>query len=306
MNITVFGSSDLTLEVLEFLHQNSYTIGAIVTIPQVFKISYNLTGVKNARFTDLSAWGKSRNIPVIIYQNSDQSIQELTQLKIQKDFAIAVGWYHMVPEKLRSIFSVGFGGFHSSLLPKLRGGAPLSWAILLGLEETGVSFFELGEGVDDGRLYDQEKFHISHKDTVFDLIIKSRDAICKMLQRTLPKIQMREFQKYPQQGTPSYCGQRTPQDGCINWEEDAHFIVRLIKSASHPYEGAYGFLGEEKIIIWDAQLADIEVYGVSGQIMVIENKIYIACGHSAILVLRAEQETLLKHSNHKKFKKWGG
>lgn len=300
MNITVFGSTDLTLSVLDFLHDNSYKINGVVTAPETFKISYQPDGVKNSRFVDLGSWAEQRNIPILSYDNSIHTIQELKNLGEDTNFAIVVGWYHMVPKKLRDLFSMGCSGFHASLLPKLRGGAPLNWAILSDLKETGVSFFELSDGVDDGLLYDQEKFPINPSDYITDLIDKSNIAILTMLKRTLPKIINNEKILYPQIGTPSYCGQRKPEDSLIDWTMSAIEILRLIRASSKPYAGAYTFLDDQKITIWAASLSEIAIYGAPGQIMIINKGIYVVCRDGVLLLRNVSNRELLGSSNHRR------
>ncbi len=300
MNIVLFGSTDLTLSVAEFLYTNSYQIAAVVTVPQTFKISYKPEGVHNARFVDLDHWASEKNIPVINYVSADSAIDALKNFQTEESFAIVVGWYHMMPKKLRDIFPIGCSGFHASLLPKLRGGAPLNWALLLGHQEAGVSFFELSDGIDDGLLYDQMSFSIEKGDVIGTLVKKSEDAILQMLQRSLLKIQDGAIRKYEQEGLLSYCGQRSPEDSHINWKDDAEVILRLIKASSKPYAGAYSFLEEKRIIIWDASIADIEIHGIPGQIMIIQNKIYISCAKRAILLQDVEEKELLMKSNHKR------
>lgn len=303
MNITVFGSTELTLSVLNFLYENSYKINAVVTTLEIFKISYQPEGIKNARFVDLRAWAEQKNIPTLIYDNPIQTIQELKTLGEDTNFAIVVGWYHMVPKKLRELFPMGCSGFHASLLPKLRGGAPLNWAILSNLKETGVSFFELSDGIDDGLLYDQESFLINPFDYIGDLVTKSRLAILKMLERTLPKIINKEKILYLQIGIPSYCGQRKPEDSLIDWTKLVVIdILRLIRASSRPYSGSYTFLEGQKIIIWNANLSSIEVCGVPGQVLIIDEIPYIACISGALLISEAEGMGLLMKSNHKRLK----
>lgn len=300
MNITVFGSTDLTLSVLDFLYDNSYKIKALVSAPEIFKISYQPDGVKNSRFVDLRSWAEQRNISILSYDSPGQIIQELQNLGSNTDFAIVVGWYHMVTKKLRDLFPMGCSGFHASLLPKLRGGAPLNWAILSDIKETGVSFFELSDGVDDGLLYDQEKFSINPSDYITDLVDKSNLAILEMLKRTLPKIINNEKILYSQVGNPSYCGQRKPEDSLIDWTMPAIEILRLIRASSRPYAGAYTFLDNQKITIWKAQVSPLEILGVPGQILVIDGNAYIACGCGALHIKEADGMELLIKANHRR------
>lgn len=300
MKIVLFGTTDLTRSVAEFLFTNSYEIVAIVTIVEVFSISYKADGVKNTRFVDMEAWGKGRNIPVIMYNNTDQVISELKELKVTMDFGIVVGWYHMVPKKLRDLFSLGCGGFHASLLPRLRGGAPLNWAILLGLNETGVSFFELADGVDDGLLYAQEKFAIKTQDYIADLIKKSEKAILKMLCKIVPQIEKGQHLKYQQEGRASYCGQRAPEDSQIHWNDSAEKILCLIRASSLPYPGAYSFFEGEKVIIWKAKVAKIDVYGATGQIIIIDGDVCVVCGEGALILQTFTNNQLFKKANNKR------
>lgn len=303
MNITVFGSTDLTLSVLDFLYDNSYEIKAVVTAPETFKISYQPEGVKNSRFVDLGSWAEQRSIPILSYDNSIHTIQELKNLGEDTNFAIVVGWYHMVPKKLRDLFSMGCSGFHASLLPKLRGGAPLNWAILSDLKETGVSFFELSDGVDDGLLYDQEKFAISPSDYITDLVDKSNLSILEMLKRTLPKIINQKNILSSQIGNPSYCGQRKPEDSLIDWTIPSIEILRLMRASSRPYGGAYTFLDNQKITIWKAQVSPLEILGVPGQILVIDGNAHIVCGRGALQINETDRMELLIKANHRRMGK---
>lgn len=296
MKIVLFGSTDLTLLVANFLYDNSYEISAIVTIPPVFNISYKQEGVINSRFVDMHAWGVVKNIKTFDYENVSQIIDKISNIKV--DFAIVIGWYHMVPKKLRDLFPIGCAGFHASLLPQLRGGAPLNWAILHGFKETGVSFFELSDGVDDGLLYAQESFIIKPSDYISDLIEKSEKKIIKILKENLSCIKENNFMKYQQVGIPSYCGQRIPEDSQINWNKSAEDILKLIKASSKPYAGAYSFLKKEKVIVWKAELSRIEVYGAPGQILIIDGKIHVVCKDGALMISDYQSAISLEKSNH--------
>jgi methionyl-tRNA formyltransferase len=306
MNIVLFGSTDLTLSVAEFLYAHSYKIVAIVTAPEVFNISYKMDGVKNVRFVNMHSWGIERNIPVISYHNSAQAITELGNLMETMDFSIVVGWYHMVPRKIRNLFSYGCAGFHASMLPKLRGGAPLNWAIILGMKETGVSFFELSDGVDDGLLYAQEKFPIEKDDHIQDLVNKSEAAIIKMLDKILPKIKRKDAIRYQQVGIASYCGQRIPEDSLIDWSKSAEDILLLIRASARPYAGAYTSLENQQICIWSAEPTNLVFHGAAGQILILHDNVYVSCLNTSILIKECTNSedkdymSVLLKSNHKR------
>ncbi len=282
MKIVLFGASDITPMIADFLIGNGYDICAIVTTPSQFKISYNPNGVKNLRHADMHDWAADKGIPVFDYTGGDAALADLTPLS--PDFALVAGWYHMVPKKLRAIFTKGCAGFHASLLPKLRGGAPLNWAILLGHTETGVSFFELSDGVDDGVLYAQKKFPILDTDYIGDLVRKSRDAMLDMLRETLPGIADGSVTPYAQVGEPTHVAQRKPEDSLIDWHASVDDIVRLVRASAKPYGGAYGFIGDERVTIWAAHKANNATPGVPGQVVLQGADIHVICGDGVLTV----------------------
>ena len=304
MKITLFGCTDITKIIAEFLDNNGYEISAIVTSPEIFSISYSKEGVKNFRYVDLKPWADRKNIPIFLYVKPTQLISEIKKLKISSDFAIVAGWYYMLPKNIRNIFPKGCAGFHASLLPKLRGGAPLNWSILLGYKETGVSFYELSTGVDDGMLYDQKKFAIKEDDYIEDLIFKSHQAIINILKTTLPLIENGTISPSVQKGEPSFGEQRCPKDSQIIWDKPKEDILRLIRASSKPYSGSYSFLNEEKIKIWKATDSKINLFFNPGQIYFDETNIYVGCGNfSSIKILEADKKEILRKSNYASFKR---
>ncbi|MCZ6913319.1 MAG: formyltransferase family protein [Rickettsia endosymbiont of Ixodes persulcatus] len=296
MKIALFGATDLTLSVANFLFKNKYEISAIVTIPNIFNIGYDMNPIQNFRFADMSIWGNERKIPNFFYKNVQQTIRDI--LPLNSDFAIVAGWYHLIPESLRLLFSKGCSGFHASLLPQLRGGAPLNWAILLGLKETGVSFFELSNQIDDGLLYAQRKFCIESQEDVSSLIKKTEFYILEMLREILPNISQGSHKKIQQVGVPSYGGQRRPEDSLINWRHSAEEILRLIRASTKPYTGAYTFFRAYKILIFKAVFNNqFNIVGFPGQLFKLFDEWYVSCRKGSIKLLDFFSEVELKNQS---------
>ena len=302
MNIVLFGSTDITKLIADYLYNNGYTIAALVTTPEVFSISYARERIRNSRYIDFSVWAKERNITILSYENATKTLQDLTDLNISAEFAIVAGWYHIIPNILRIFFTGGCAGFHASLLPNLRGGAPLNWAILAGYKETGVSFFELSDGIDDGLLYDQERFLIEDGDYIQDLIYKSKKGILTILDRTLPEIREGSFSFKAQVGDISYCGQRKPEDSKINWNKPALDIARLVRASSLPYFGAYSFFDDRKITIWKADVSNTIFHASPGQILINDKNVYVACGiQETINLIESDEMDMILKCNHRRF-----
>jgi methionyl-tRNA formyltransferase len=174
----------------------------------------------------------------------------------------------MVPRSFRKRFPSGCFGFHASLLLELRGGAPLNWAILSGLSETGVTLFSLEDGVDDGLVFGQARFPIGSRTTIGDLVNASREACSALTRKLLRDLLAGTATSSIQKGIPSYGLQRIPEDGRIEWNRSAVDIDRLVRAVSRPYPGAFTSLNGERIRIWATEMTPENplVFGAPGQI----------------------------------------
>ena len=131
------------------------------------------------------------------------------------------------------------------MLPKYRGFAPLVWAIINGEKKTGVTLFYFDEGVDNGDVVDQYKIDIDDNDNISVLLDKTNRAVIKLLQRNINNILLGQNNRYPQDSSnASYCSQRKPIDGLINWNGSSKHIHRLIRAISPPYPCAFTYPGD--------------------------------------------------------------
>ncbi|HSJ69441.1 MAG TPA: methionyl-tRNA formyltransferase [Anditalea sp.] len=216
-------------------------IGAVFSIPQEFQISYSKEKVKNSNYVNLKPYADKLNIPFFEVESVEG--KKLTDYKefienYQPDAILVMGWYYMVPKSIRDLAKMGAWGIHASLLPKYAGGAPLVWAIIEGEKETGVSLFQLSDGVDDGDLISQKSFPITNTDTIKEVYEKATiasenilDEIFRFPQDIIFKPQDKsKIQVYPQ---------RKPEDGEIDLSWPAERIYNFIRAQSAPYPGAF-------------------------------------------------------------------
>ncbi|MCB1135248.1 MAG: methionyl-tRNA formyltransferase [Chlamydiia bacterium] len=307
MQLLLVGSTDLTLSIAQHLQRINYPPAACVYAPQEFRISYAPSGVRNCRFGAISDWCTDTGCPSYEFSSNQEW---KAWLKSQSfDLAIVAGWYHMVPRSIRDCFPLGCIGLHASLLPDLRGGAPLNWALLSGRTETGISLFQLSDGVDDGFLYGQHRFPIGPRSTIQELVDAAQQGALQLLSESLPQLAEGRLQPYPQEGKPSYCQQRCPGDSLIDWHQPATLTDRLIRAVSEPYGGAFSFLQGSRLTIWEATPFDeIEVIGMPGQIALIPQvSLPLVCTGSGVLqIKRVTDENgqsalpLLMKANHKR------
>jgi len=295
MRPVLFGATDLTRKVAVAMEDIAMPPCAIVTFPQSYSINFTCKNLRNTRFFDLTEWAQKRNIPLHVYERDTHALREFL-LQQSGDFALFAGWYYMAGSKIRSLFKLGCAGLHGSLLPKLRGFAPLNWALLTGQDETGVTLFELGNGMDDGPIYGQKRFTISAEDYIDDLITRSQDCSVELVKSILPQIASGSVALRPQKGEPTYALHRQPSDSAINWLRSAEEIECLVRASSHPYPGAYSYLERKKVYIWKARaLGSLEaptIYGRPGQIMILPSldAAIVICGDGLLALLEVTDE----------------
>ena len=307
MRIVLLGSTDLTLAVGECLSEIGVAPAAVVHVPGTFAISYRRSGVRNTRYADLDAWARAVGTESIPYSGPEDLARQAGAF----DIGLAVGWYHMIPRLVRDALPRGVLGIHASLLPALRGGAPLPWAILAGLRETGVTLFQMEDGVDDGDIWGQVAFPIGPRSTIADLVGAAEDGALDLVRDLLPRIATGDARPRAQAGEASWCLQRFPEDGAIDWRAPCEDVDRLVRAVTRPYPGAFAELEGERIFIWAARplRESVRVLGRAGQIcrLPISQNPLVVTGHGLLEILVAENGRgddaipLLLKAAHKRF-----
>jgi len=279
MRIVFIGSSRLGLRALNAIFGlNDLSVVGVITNPETFKISYSKQMVRNVLHADLVQWANERNVACyVMTQNMLEPNLKDWLMSIKPDLMVLVGWYHMLPKVLRDIAPAV--GLHASLLPDYSGGAPLVWAIINGEKTTGITLFQIGDGVDNGHIFGQKSIPIEAFDTIATLLEKAEVQGCELLREKLPYI----FQLKPvaqDESQRRFFPQRSPSDGAIDWMSSARQVYDFIRAQTKPYPGAFTFFQNRKIIIWSAKVKDLSIGGVQGAFKSSEDGFIVNCGNS--------------------------
>ena len=261
-NIAVFGCKSTTLFLLKALHKSGTRVSHLITIDVE-------NGVKNevADYYDLGAEAKQMGIKVYYadkYSLKDENDQSyINQLGI--DIAFVIGWQRLIPAEILSGMSVGAFGMHGSAmnLPLGRGRSPMNWSIIEGRQVFYTNLFKYNPGVDEGDVVDTFKFQITGRDTGETMHCKNLLAMKHLVTRNLTALQAGTFAltRQPDDILPTYYPKRSPDDSQIDWEQDLVSIERFIRAVTRPFSGAFTFIDETRVKIWDAQLFDVEDFG---------------------------------------------
>ncbi|MFO1305119.1 MAG: formyltransferase [Burkholderiales bacterium] len=156
------------------------------------------------------------------------------------EFIFSFYYRRMLSEALLTLPRRGALNMHGSLLPRYRGRAPVNWAVLHGERETGASLHYMAAKPDAGDLVMQTAVPILPDDTAREVFDKVTVAAECTLDRAMPGLLAGTAPRIPLDlAAGSYFGGRKPEDGRIDWSQDARSIHDLVRAVAPPYPGAF-------------------------------------------------------------------
>ncbi|AKE52337.1 formyltransferase family protein [Kangiella geojedonensis] len=188
--------------------------------------------------------------------NNPEVIEAINRYKI--DWLFIIGWSQIASKELINSPNEGVLGIHPTLLPQGRGRAAIPWAILKGLDETGVTLFKLDEGVDTGPIVEQISIEMDRKMCATRLYEKVNQAHVELIKKVIPDLLRDNVEMLAQDDTlASEWPGRSPEDGQINLNGSVVDAERLIRAVTHPYPGAFYYNNKgQKVIVWEAEISN--------------------------------------------------
>ena len=287
LNIVFMGTPDFAVKSLEVLINSKHNLLAVVTSED--KKAGRGKKIKASEIKNFSIKNKLK-----IYQPSnlkDESfINEIESLK--PDVIIVVA-FRMLPKILWKIPRLGTINLHASILPNLRGAAPIHWSIINGLEETGVTTFFINEKIDCGKIIEQSKIKIERNDNTGILYNKLKIIGSKLLISTLDLIQTKDFKTINQDFSKDYllAPKLTKLNTRINWNANSETIHNKIRGLS-PYPVAWSKIKKnDKILkIYKSKLTSKKPSEttIPGKIIFDKNFIYVTTNNYLIEILELQ------------------
>jgi methionyl-tRNA formyltransferase len=285
MRTALLGAVRSTEVALEALAQAGQAPKALLTLPP------SLAG-RHSDYVDLRVLADASGVPV--HQVRSAKSQEALDLlgTVDLDLLLVVGWSEILPESVLEAARVGCLGYHPAPLPAMRGRAVIPWTVLNERSSTAGTLFWIAPGLDDGDIAFQTPFALHPRESATSLYEKHMTALRDMLERFCAVRHADEIPRRPQvEANASYCAQRKPADGLIDWSQPAYSIDRLIRATTRPYPGARSLRerDHQEVVIWEATPVRRLVDAVPGQVVAVEGgHAVVACGDG---YLRIEDAT---------------
>lgn len=207
----------------------------------------------------------------------------LTKLRhLAPDVGVVVAYGHLLKPELLAIPRRGMVNVHPSLLPALRGAAPVEWAILNGLETTGVTIMQLDAGMDSGPILHQIPHRIDPGVTGGELSEHLAEMGAQALIEALALWERDGLKLVPQnESRATHAPKLTRAIAHIDWTTPAAHIVRQTL-ALDPRPGAWTELDGREVKLYEGHVAPGG--GGPGEVVEANSRLLIAAGEGVVVV----------------------
>jgi len=193
-------------------------------------------------------------ILVLQPENLKEEWQMITDLKPTLIITCAYG--QIVPRELLVYPYYGCINVHASLLPKLRGGAPIHRAIINGHKKTGITIMHMNAGLDQGDIISQKEIEIEDKDTASSLHDKLSILGSELLLETLPSIIDKTAPRVKQdESEATFAYNIRKEDEKIDFSKTKRQIFNQVRGLNS-WPGAYSILDGKRFKIWECITTD--------------------------------------------------
>lgn len=248
MKIVFFGTPQFAVPSLEALTKiPNMEILAVVTQPDKPVGRKQILSPSPVKMT-----AKELGLKILQPKNKEE-LKKLMK-DYEADFFVVIAYGMLFPKEILSIPTYGCINIHASLLPKYRGASPIQEAILNGDKETGITFMDMDEKMDEGAAYLIKRIEILQSDNLESLTAKLSKLSGQLIPMVLIDIvsglliPLKQITK-----NATYCKKIKKEDGKIDWNKSADEINNMIKAYT-PWPSAYTTLNGKKLQILDATI----------------------------------------------------
>ena len=284
MRIVFMGTPDFSVPCLQALVDDGHDVCAVFTQPDKPKGRHGVLSAPPVKELALKY-----DIPV--YQPDSLKNDEIKSYfaSLGADLALVVAYGKILPEEFLNAPKYGCINMHASLLPKLRGAAPIQWSIINGEKRSGVTAMQMDKGLDTGDILLSESVEIRDDETAQELHDELSVLGAQVMRKTLSMLQRGELSPVRQDGSKStYAPILTKELSAIDWQKSALQIHNQIRGL-YPWPGASAVLNGKTLKIHSAKLLG-KTEGEPGEVVFNDHRLCVACGDGnavELLVIQA-------------------
>lgn len=225
MRILFWGTPDFALPSLRALLGEGHEVVGVVTQPD-----RPAGRGRTLQASPVKREAVSEGIPVLQPERA-RGEEFMAQLRaLDPELSVVVAYGQILRREILDLPKFGSINVHASLLPELRGAAPINWAIIRGYEETGVTVMRMVEQMDAGPILLQAREPIAPDEIASDLWVRLSEVGAATLIEALALMEFGELREVPQDDAlATYAPRLTREDARIDWGLGAEEVARWIR-----------------------------------------------------------------------------
>lgn len=250
MNIVYMGTPDFAVKPLQSLVEGGHNICGVITQPDKPK-------GRGGKVLYTSVKEKALEYRIEVFQpykvKDNDSVEWIKDKN--PDIIVVAAFGQILTKEILEIPKYGCINIHASLLPKLRGAAPIQQAVINGDKYAGVTIMQMDEGLDTGDMIMSRSVELDEKETGGSLSDKLSEIGGPLVLEALNAIVSGTVVCTPQSGESSYARMLDKRMGLIDFTMEADVIERLIRGLN-PWPSAFTHFAGRMLKIWAAEVTD--------------------------------------------------
>jgi methionyl-tRNA formyltransferase len=217
---------------------------------------------------------------------TEQFLGDLNALEPDANVVVAYG--HIIPKGVLELPRLGSYNVHASLLPALRGAAPIQAAILQGLNETGITIMKMTPPLDAGPIVLQARVPIPGDETYGELQLRLSELGALALIEAMTLVSLGKAKEEPQDDAlATYAGKIDRASARVDWARPAAEISRLIR-AYDPKPGAFTSLNGAEVKLFGARVLPHTNHAPGKVVEISTEGMVVACGEGAVRIAQVQ------------------
>ncbi len=249
MRIVFWGSPAFALPSLRALLEEGHDVVGVVTQPD-----RPAGRGRRLRPSAVKEVALEEDVPVLTPERprGDAFLEDLRSLEPEVSVVVAYG--HILRPEVLDLPGQGSINVHASLLPDLRGAAPVNWAIIRGFQTTGVTIMRMTEGMDAGPILLQHEEPIGERDTASSLTLRLSEVGAGALVEALALLELGVIEEREQDhDRASFAPKVDRETARIDWALSAEKVSRWIRGMDR-IPGAWSPLGGEPVKLFSPEV----------------------------------------------------
>ena len=281
MRVVFWGTPDFATAALRALIGEGFDVVGVVTRTD------KPVGRSRSRLeaSPVKLVAEAEGIPVL-QPEKPRGDEVLAQLRaLAPDVSVVVAYGHILPKAVIDLPRLGTLNIHASLLPALRGAAPIQAAIRDGLAETGVTIMQMVPQLDAGPILLQARTPIVADETAGELALRLSELGAGTLIEALALVELGLAKPQAQDdGLATYAPKLTRETAQVDWTRSAHEVGRHVR-AYDPRPGAWGRVNGAEVKLFGARVAPRGSSREPGDVIAIDaDGMLVACGGGAVRI----------------------